>query len=260
MSKLQSNKRLLDTKTLVASSLLTAISIILTRFFAVMVPLGGLPALRLSFGQIPIAITGILFGPIAGGVGGAVADLVGFMINPHGGVFFPGFTVSSILWGVIPGLIFKVVYKKKININFNIVNTIVILLLAGGLGNLLFSKGIVFFEDGKLMIQGETMYTVLVVLSIIVILTFIVLPFIISRKYKDIVNKNRLYSIDKLVFTVTISYIIISLGLNTLWLSIMFKKGFMIFLPGRILAGVFMIPIFSTIIFVLSKFFKYAKK
>ncbi len=254
------SKRFLDTRTLVTSSLLNSISIILTRFFAVMIPLGGLPALRLGFGQIPIAITGILFGPLAGGITGAVADLIGFMINPHGGPFFPGFTLSSILWGVVPGLFYMVIKKYKVNFNFNILNTVFILLLAFGLSNLLFSRDILSFENGKLMIQGDTMYTVLIVLSTFVVITFIVVPFIISRRFKYNNKVYDMYSIDKIIFTVTIPYIFISLGLNTLWLSIMYDKGFMIFLPGRILAGVFVIPIFSTFIYVLSKFFRYANK
>lgn len=258
MSITTSRKRLLSTRTLVASSLLTAISIILTRLFAVMVPLAGLPALRLSFGQIPLAITGILFGPLAGGIAGAVADLAGVMINPHG-AFFPGFTLSSILWGVLPGLIYKIINKGKIRINFNIINAFVIVLLGIGLGKLIFTGGIFAVENGSLIVKGETNEVILSVLAIIVVIIFVTIPFIISRKYENKGSVYNPYSIDKIVFTVTIPYVIIALGLNTLWLSIMFKKGFMIFLPGRILAGVFVIPIFSIIIFGLSRFFKMAK-
>lgn len=254
----RSNKGILDTKTLVASSLLTAISIILTRVFAIMVPLGGLPALRVGFGEIPLMITGILFGPIAGGLAGAASDLIGVLINTQG-AFFPGFTLSSILWGVIPGLFYTIIRKTKPKFNFNIINTIVILLLAIGLGNLFITNNILSFEDGKLQLIGEPVYTTLLILAILVVLAFIIIPIIVSRKYKEN-NKTSVYSIDKIVFTVTISYIIISLGLNTLWLSIMFKKGFMIFLPGRILAGVFVIPINSFIVFILSRFFKFVKK
>jgi len=248
-------KAILSTRTLVGASLLTAISIILTRVFAVMVPLGGLPALRLSFGEIPLIITGILFGPIAGGLSGAVADLIGVTINTTGG-FFPGFTISSILWGAIPGLFYLVIKKTKVRINYNIVNSVVIIILAVALGNLLFTNGIISLQNGKLSLSISPLYGVLLVLFILIVLAFIIVPAFATRKYK---GEESLYSIDKIIFTVTVPYIIISMGLNTLWLSIMFQKGFMLFLPGRIVAGLVMIPLHSMIIFILSRFFKYVK-
>lgn len=49
-------------------------------------------------------LSGFMFGPIVGGLTGLAADLVGFLINSQGAAFHPGFTLSSILWGVIPGV------------------------------------------------------------------------------------------------------------------------------------------------------------
>lgn len=88
-------------------SLLTAISIVLTRVFGIVLPLGGALALRLGFGEIPIMLAGVLFGPIPGAVTGAAADLVGFLINPHGGPYFPGFTITAALTGLIAGIMAK---------------------------------------------------------------------------------------------------------------------------------------------------------
>lgn len=91
------------TKTLVRAGFLTALSIVFTRFLSVMIPISGFPAIRVSFGSIPIVISGLFFGPAIGGLTGAAADLVGVLINPMG-TYHPGFTLSSILDGVIPGL------------------------------------------------------------------------------------------------------------------------------------------------------------
>lgn len=99
-----------STRTATNVGLLVGVSIVLTRVFAVMVPIGGLMTLRLGFGEIPIMLAGILFGPIAGGLGGAIADLIGFALNSQGGAFFPGFTVSAALTGIIPGVL---LYKKE---------------------------------------------------------------------------------------------------------------------------------------------------
>lgn len=105
------NKKKLDTRIMVKAALLTALSIVMTRFLYFFVPLAGMPTLRISFGEIPIIMSGLMFGPFAGGVTGVVADLVGVLINPQG-AYHPGFTLSSALWGVIPGLFF-LVFKKK---------------------------------------------------------------------------------------------------------------------------------------------------
>ncbi len=83
--------------------LLTAVSIVLTRVFGFVVPVAGVGALRLSFGEIPIILAGVLFGPAGGALTGLAADLIGYMINSHGGAFFPGFALSSALVGFIPG-------------------------------------------------------------------------------------------------------------------------------------------------------------
>lgn len=85
--------------------LLTAVSIVLTRVFGLIVPIAGAGSLRLSFGEVPIMLAGILFGPAAGGLTGLAADLIGYLINSHGGAFFPGFTLSAVLTGIIPGLL-----------------------------------------------------------------------------------------------------------------------------------------------------------
>jgi len=95
------------TRTVTNLSLLTAVSIVLTRLFAVAVPIGGHTVLRLSFGEIPIMLAGVLFGPAAGAVTGAAADLIGYLMNPFGGPFFPGFTVSAALTGLIAGLMLR---------------------------------------------------------------------------------------------------------------------------------------------------------
>lgn len=100
---MQKNK----TKALVIASLLAALSLILTRFMGIVI-LGG--SIRLSFGELPIILSGIYFGPVIGALTGFVSDIVGATLFPQG-AFFPGFTLSAMLVGIIPGIIF--LGKKK---------------------------------------------------------------------------------------------------------------------------------------------------
>ena len=94
------------TQYLVMAAFLTALSIVLTRLLSVM-----LPEVRIGFGRVPITLSGLLFGPFLGGISGAAADLVGMLIFPTG-AYHPGFTISSMLDGLIPGL-FTVYFKKN---------------------------------------------------------------------------------------------------------------------------------------------------
>lgn len=104
----QGNSNIFTTKKLILMAFLSAISIILTRFFSFMIG----ETIRISFGYIPIMISGIFLGPLAGGLTGVVSDLAGIMIRAEGG-FFPGFILSYALIGIIPGLVFKYLKADK---------------------------------------------------------------------------------------------------------------------------------------------------
>ncbi|NLY08861.1 MAG: folate family ECF transporter S component [Tissierellia bacterium] len=94
----------LSTKVIVRAAVLMALSVIMTRFLGVMVPLAGMQAKRIAFGFVPLMMAGYLFGPIIGGIVGLGADIIGVMMNPMG-QFHPGFMVSSMLTGLLPGLV-----------------------------------------------------------------------------------------------------------------------------------------------------------
>jgi len=126
------NKHPITTKTLVVASLFVGINIILSRVGAIML-FGG--SVRLSFGNIPLILSGLLLGPAAGLMTGIVSDVLGFLINPFGAAFHPGFTLSAGLTGLIPGLIMSNSLRKgKSRYNFaNVVvaNLLVYIFVAG---------------------------------------------------------------------------------------------------------------------------------
>ncbi len=248
------NNKLMSTKALVTISLLTSISIILARVMGLVVPIAGFPALKINFSTIPIMLSGIMFGPIAGFMTGGVADVIGYLINPQGGPFFPGFTLSTALTGMIPGLVYKVIKKRESikKINFNYVNALFILLTTFGLGYAFFAKGVLSFNNG-LSFNGQSIHIALLVVITVAIGTYIILPFYIT---KAIYKKDYIYSFDKLYFTVSITQIITSLILNTYFLSVLFGKGVLVFIPTRIVSNYIMIPVFTIIFAVLFKTLK----
>ena len=68
------------------------------------IPLSQVSEIRLQF--LPVAVEGMLFGPLYGGILGGLSDILCYIVRPTG-AFFPGFTLSAILQGVIYGLILK---------------------------------------------------------------------------------------------------------------------------------------------------------
>lgn len=101
-------------------ALLIAINVILTRFLSIQTQF-----LRIDFGFLPVAFAGIAFGPFWGAVAGAAGDILGMIIYPTD-TYFPGFTLTALLTGVIFGLL----YRKKITfVRVLIVSAVVCLVL-----------------------------------------------------------------------------------------------------------------------------------
>lgn len=97
--KKQSQKS--KTHYLTVASMLIALSFVLTRLGSVIVPLGGLPALRIGLGPIPIIIASLILGPHWGFAVGAISDVLGTTLFPQGAPIFLIFVAQG-LYGVIP--------------------------------------------------------------------------------------------------------------------------------------------------------------
>ena len=85
---------------MVTCAMLVAIQIVLVRFVSIQTPF-----LRLSFGFLPLAMAGILYGPGYGCAVAAIADFLGATIFPTGGPFWPGFTIVTACSGLLYGLL-----------------------------------------------------------------------------------------------------------------------------------------------------------
>lgn len=99
-------------KNLTMISLLISLSIILTRFLSIRISIGGVEGIRIGFGDYPLILAGMIFGPILGGFAGVVADIIGYFISPMG-PYMPHFTLTSALKGIIPGILSFYIFKNK---------------------------------------------------------------------------------------------------------------------------------------------------
>ncbi len=86
-----------------------ALQIILSKLLMLQVA----PSVRLSIDSVPILLAGLWFGPIAGGLVGALADFLGTILLPTAGAYFPPLTIAFFLTGLSAGLLSKVIRVKQ---------------------------------------------------------------------------------------------------------------------------------------------------
>nr|WP_319487488.1 folate family ECF transporter S component [uncultured Caproiciproducens sp.] len=122
--------------------------------------------LQIRFSFLTVAASGMLYGPVVGGIVGAVGDIVNYMFRPSG-PFFPGFTLNAIITGFIYGLI---LYKKPVTIwRVLAANTIIMILVNFLLNSLWLS-----------MMYGQAF---LAVLSVRIVTNLILLPINVALLY-----------------------------------------------------------------------------
>lgn len=93
-----------STRTIVIIGAMTALSIVFSRFLSI-----SAWNTKIGFSFAPIALAGMILGPVPGLITGALSDLIGALLFPSG-AYFPGFTLTSALTGLVFGLF---LYKDR---------------------------------------------------------------------------------------------------------------------------------------------------
>ena len=93
-----------NTKKLITLSVLVAMDVVLTRFLSI-----NAWNTRIGFGFVPMVIAAMMYGPLSAGIVAALADFIGTILFPTG-PYFPGFTFSVFLMGIVFGLF---LYKDR---------------------------------------------------------------------------------------------------------------------------------------------------
>ena len=95
----RSARELKRPKSLVMLSMLLACHVVLG-FFQLQLT----DFIRISFAALPIGVAGMLYGPTAALLLGALGDPIKYLVSPTG-PFFPGFTLSAAVTGLLFGLL-----------------------------------------------------------------------------------------------------------------------------------------------------------
>ncbi len=85
-------------KKIILSGILLALLIVLNRFISIKTPL-----LVISFSFVPIMMASIWLGPKYSAIIAGLGDFIGAILFPFG-TYFPGFTLTAILSGLIYGI------------------------------------------------------------------------------------------------------------------------------------------------------------
>ena len=103
------------------AGMLTAVSIVLS-FYNLVIS----NELQFSFSFLPLAAGGMLYGPVAGGMIGVISDILGYFVRPNG-PFFPGFTLSALISGLMYGfLLYKSPVSLKRIVIVSVLNTVIV--------------------------------------------------------------------------------------------------------------------------------------
>ena len=96
-------------RNLVLCAILSAVSVVLGRFFSYNVQ-----DFSIGLGFLPVLFCGMYCGVFWGGVCGALADFIGAILFPFG-TYFPGFTAVAFMLGTVYGLVGLIdrVFKKN---------------------------------------------------------------------------------------------------------------------------------------------------
>lgn len=101
--------RQITPKRLSFMAMLVALQIVLSKFLMFQVT----GSIRLSIDSVPILLAGIWFGPLAGGIVGVLSDLLGTLLFPTAGMYYPPLTVAYLLIGVCAGILVNLVHTQK---------------------------------------------------------------------------------------------------------------------------------------------------
>lgn len=132
--------------TMVYMALLVALHLVLTRVLVI-----ELGAYRISIGSVATILAGMWLGPIAGGVCGLAADIIGCFMKGY--AINPLITVAAVIWGVVPAMM-KATYTNKTRTMKTVWISISIVISA-------VLSSLIFTTAGLVLIMGYNFYAIM---------------------------------------------------------------------------------------------------
>lgn len=103
-------------RTIALFAMFVALQVVLSKFL--MLQLSG--SIRLSVDSVPILLSGLWFGPLAGALVGLMGDAIGTLLFPTAGAYYPPLTLAYILIGLIAGALGRLLCAKKRGVRISV--------------------------------------------------------------------------------------------------------------------------------------------
>lgn len=94
------------------AAMMTAISVVIGIFCKNYLNFGA-GLFRITFENLPILITGIVYGPVVGGIVGLASDFVGYLFSAQIYPPNPIVTLGASMVGIVSGIVAKYIVRKK---------------------------------------------------------------------------------------------------------------------------------------------------
>lgn len=229
----------MKTQIITTVALLMVIAIVLgTSFLTISIPIFGPHSFEIKFDTLPIMFIGLLFGPAWGFIAGITTDLLQLLLTAPAFPFF-GFTLNLALTGVFSGLIFS--QHNKLNSTF-ILRITQLFLAVLGVGSLLFIGS----ADSIRLSGSDFVLTIPIklILGLVLFSLTFVLIYYLNRYVGHIEDRNEKDYVAKFTMVVVLCEVIIQMMLTSLWLSVLFKLPWLVYMAPRIVEAVPMIFIY----------------
>ncbi len=105
-------KHNISVRTLTTGAMLAALSIIIGIFCKNFLNFGN-GLFRITFENFPIVLSGILFGPLAGGIVGAASDILSYILSTQSFAISPIVTLGASSVGIVAGLFSRYVFQHN---------------------------------------------------------------------------------------------------------------------------------------------------
>ena len=99
-------------KVMTMAAMLTAMSVVIGIFCKSFLNFGA-GLFRITFENLPILMSGIMFGPVVGGIVGVATDIVSYFLSGQAYPINPLVTLGAGLVGAVSGLLSRYVFKKS---------------------------------------------------------------------------------------------------------------------------------------------------
>lgn len=161
--KRENRTKTINVQSLVVMSVLTAVTIVFSRMLSYSVW-----NMRIGFSFLPIAVSAIVLGPLRTTIVSGLADCIGAILFPTG-AYFPGFTLTAVLVGILYGLL---LYQRQTIVRILIVVSVHQLLLSLLLNTYWLS---ILYQTSYLALLTTRLVqsTIMIIVEIVVIIALI---------------------------------------------------------------------------------------